>query len=190
MPKSESFVREEILQKIIAVFWDKGYHGTSMQDIVEASGLNRSSIYNSFGDKHQLFLEALKEYQKQSHDFSLSLLKSKQSPRQIIKSILESGTVRPTENSKKGCLLVNCTSEVNEDQAVKEFMTDNLNVMVSFLTELVREGQRLGEFGKSHGPDSLALYFFSALQGLKNTSLLVDNQKDIGEVIEMILSKD
>lgn len=189
MPKTETFIREEVLERVVKVFWDKGYNGASMQDIVDASGLNRSSLYNSFGDKHALFMTALKHYQEQHHKHTVSRLKSGQSPRKIIKSILESGTIEPNEDNRKGCLFVNCTPQSTQSDEVKDFLTDNMKVMVSFLTELVREGQRLQEFSKSFDPKTLALYFFSALQGLKTTSLLIENQEDIEEVIETILSK-
>ena len=47
MPRVEEFNREEVIGRAVEVFWDKGYHGASMQDLVDATGLNRSSIYTA-----------------------------------------------------------------------------------------------------------------------------------------------
>ena len=65
MPKSILFDRDETIAKVTSLFWEKGYHATSMQDLVDVTGLNRSSIYNSFGDKYNLFIESLKHYKKE-----------------------------------------------------------------------------------------------------------------------------
>ena len=64
MARPTDFDRNTVIQKAQEVFWTKGYNGTSMQDLVDATQLNRSSIYNSFGSKHDLFQETLKDYAK------------------------------------------------------------------------------------------------------------------------------
>ena len=62
MPKVKQFDEAEVLKKAKAVFTEKGYNGTSMDDLVQATGLSRSSIYDTFGDKHGLFLKTLDQY--------------------------------------------------------------------------------------------------------------------------------
>ena len=93
MAKPESFDRVDIIEKVTKVFWTKGYNGTSMQDIVDATGLNRSSIYNSFGDKHSLYLDTLKHYKKQAHKHSISNIINK-SPKDAIRNIFESNLLK------------------------------------------------------------------------------------------------
>ena len=66
MPRVEIFNREQVLDKMIAVFHNKGYNATSMQDLVDTSQLNRSSLNNSFGNKLAIFLECLKAYQQKA----------------------------------------------------------------------------------------------------------------------------
>ena len=67
MPKVETFNKEQVLNNVIRLFHEKGYNATSMQDLVDATGLNRSSIYNSFGSKKELFQESLKTYRAIAH---------------------------------------------------------------------------------------------------------------------------
>ena len=56
MPKTKQFDEAEVLEKAKELFTEKGYNGTSMDDLVQVTGLSRSSIYDTFGDKHGLFL--------------------------------------------------------------------------------------------------------------------------------------
>ena len=69
MPRSEVFNRDEVLEKAKNVFWLKGYNATSMQDLVNATGLNRSSIYNSFESKLNLYKLTLEKYQNEGVGF-------------------------------------------------------------------------------------------------------------------------
>jgi len=60
--RPREFEREEVVEKALGVFWRQGYQATSVQDLVEATGLNRGSLYDTFGDKHGLFLEVVEHY--------------------------------------------------------------------------------------------------------------------------------
>ena len=62
MARTVEFNECEIIDKAMNVFWEKGYQATSMQDLVDAMQINRSSIYNTFGDKHQLFMKCISSY--------------------------------------------------------------------------------------------------------------------------------
>lgn len=64
MARKLEFDRDQVLQKAMRLFWEKGYESTSMEDLVKTMEINRFSIYNSFGDKKALFLEALSHYQR------------------------------------------------------------------------------------------------------------------------------
>jgi len=74
MARLKEFNEEDALDKAVAIFWNKGYNGTSAQDLVTHLGLSRSSLYDTFGDKHSLFIKALQRYQKKSYDDVSSLL--------------------------------------------------------------------------------------------------------------------
>ena len=63
MPKVETFNRDLVITQATEVFHDKGYNAASMQDLVDATGLNRSSIYNSFVSKLNLYIDCLEAYQ-------------------------------------------------------------------------------------------------------------------------------
>ena len=64
MGRNKDFDEEELLEKAVNVFWKKGYNATSAQDLVDALGINRSSLYNTYTDKKTLFTKSLKHYQQ------------------------------------------------------------------------------------------------------------------------------
>src|ERR1700749_432635 len=90
MARIKEFDTNEVLDKAISLFWDKGYNACSMQDIVEGLGLSRSSIYETFGDKRQLFLDALKKYQRAGLEAREKDVTAASDVREVLKQIFES----------------------------------------------------------------------------------------------------
>src|SRR5213075_2124987 len=64
MARHKEFDRDEALQKAMEVFWSRGYEAASIQELVEHMGINRQSLYDTFGDKHALYLKALDRYRE------------------------------------------------------------------------------------------------------------------------------
>ena len=62
MPRPKSFDPDTVLAKAMTVFWEKGYDAASISDLTQAMGINRFSLYDTFGDKHTLYLKALDAY--------------------------------------------------------------------------------------------------------------------------------
>lgn len=62
MGRPKNFTREEVLKKAIPVFWNRGYADTSLQDLEEATGVNKSGLYSEFASKEEIFIEALRYY--------------------------------------------------------------------------------------------------------------------------------
>ncbi len=185
MPKSVLFDREEVINKVMRLFWRKGYNGTSMQELVDATGLNRSSFYNSFGDKFQLFEEALTSYQRMQNDKIEKISTGSTSPVESIKQLfyeVRDEIVTSIENN--GCFISNCTSELsNEDPRIRNFLVKNMEGVVKRFESLIKEAQKLGEIDTSRDPRALALYLFSSLQGLRVTSMIDPNIQGVTDEI-------
>ena len=62
MARSKEFDVDEVLLKAMHLFWDQGYENTSMQDLVKGMGIHKRSLYDTFGDKHTLFMKVLDRY--------------------------------------------------------------------------------------------------------------------------------
>ena len=185
MPKSVTFDRNKVVEDVMELFWKKGYNGTSMQDLVDVTGLNRSSFYNSFGDKFSLFEESLKYYQNQQDDFLNDFFEQAQSPKEAIISLFKGISKDVSEGNQKGCLITSCTSEMSYNPKVKDFLVDNKERVVKSFSSLIEKAQEAGQIVADKNPNTLALYLFSSLQGLRLTSMI---EPDIEGVTEEILA--
>jgi TetR/AcrR family transcriptional repressor of nem operon len=112
MARPKSFDEEAVLDQAIELFWERGYEGTSLADLETHLGLGRQSLYNTFGDKHGLFLKALERYHKENGDVALPGLIGPNAGldaiREFFRWSVESLT-SPTH--RRGCLLTNTISE-------------------------------------------------------------------------------
>jgi TetR/AcrR family transcriptional regulator, transcriptional repressor for nem operon len=64
MARHKEFDRDEALRKAMEVFWSRGYEAASIEDLVKHMGINRQSLYDTFGHKHALYLKALDRYRE------------------------------------------------------------------------------------------------------------------------------
>src|ERR1700746_1074478 len=107
----KQFDRDEVLARATALFWRRGYEATSIRDLVEATGINRGSIYGTFGDKQRLFLAVLDHYGEKIAKPMLATL-ADPDPRRAIELMFES-IIRRTSDHRfpRGCLNTNTSLE-------------------------------------------------------------------------------
>ncbi|MEP5611592.1 MAG: TetR/AcrR family transcriptional regulator, partial [Cyclobacteriaceae bacterium] len=178
----------DVLRNVTDLFWQRGYNGTSMQDLVDVTGLNRSSIYNSFGDKFQLFEESLKYYQKTQNNLLRTTFSEAESPKKAIMSLFRGISDDINAGNQRGCMLTACTSELGSEQPrIKDFLVENKERVVASFAALIEGAQQLGEISQDKESRTLALYLFSALQGLRVTSMIEPNLEGVTEQILSIL---
>lgn len=115
---------EVALAAAMNAFWEKGYESTSMSDLTEATGLHKASLYKTFGDKHQLFVSALKLYFKKSSKAQKDSRNGEENPINAIRNSVDTTINQCAEG--KGCLAVNSLIEVAPfdaeiDRILKQF---------------------------------------------------------------------
>lgn len=189
MPKSILFDKHQVIEKVTQLFWEKGYNGTSMQDLVDVTGLNRSSFYNTFkGGKFELLIEALKYYQtteKQRLDY---LKQMATTPREVIVLLFESVNEGFEKGNTKGCFIANSTAELaNLDANISIFLKNHMTNVVEVFKNLIQEGQKLGEIDENKNAETLAQYLYSSFQGLHIVSMIDKNPKHIRNISSQIL---
>ena len=111
--RPRTFDEEAVLDALTALFWRQGYEATSMADIVEASGLNKSSLYNTFGSKQELFATILDRYVDMRMQFLRETIEASGDGIDGLHRFLD--TMRgelDTEHGRNGCLCVNTTAEL------------------------------------------------------------------------------
>lgn len=106
------FDKNEALAAAINVFWSKGYEGSSMKDLTTAMGINAPSLYSTFGDKHQLYLQAIDSYTSNDDCGPLVAFESETNIKKAVQAFFESALEYATtnENGIQGCFLSTCVS--------------------------------------------------------------------------------
>ncbi len=189
MPKSTTFDRETVIAQVTELFWKKGFHATSMQDLVDATGLNRSSIYNTFGDKHQLFEESLKQYAIWQSYLTSKSLDNANSPLESIRHLFNAILINiKNDPHNKGCFFSNCTTELgNSDSGVQHLLIANKDAFVQLFENKLIQAKETGEIEPSKNPHALALYLYSSLHGLRVTAILSTDPKELDALVSQIL---
>lgn len=189
MPRKEDFNRAEVLDKAKNVFWLKGYNGTSMQDLVDAMGLNRSSIYNSFGNKLSLYQESLEHYKSETVAMREKVLQKDKNSLEII-GLMFLYAMRDIvgDTANKGCMIINCATELGSQyQEVSTLVQNNQNGLFEFFEKLVKSGQKEGSIRKDETSEMLAYYLASAFQGFRITGLNLKDEKALKGIIQNTL---
>ena len=167
MARPKAFDRETALQAALEVFWAKGYAGASADDLTGAMGIGRQSLYDTFGDKRRLYLEALTRYNTDNVAGHLSSLRAAASPRQGIEELLLQFANEPEDRRTRGCMGVNAICEFGQDPDVAEARRASGERLEAGLARLVENGQASGDIDASVDPRSAARFIAATLAGMK-----------------------
>lgn len=169
MPPEKQFNTDKALGAAMAAFWARGYEATSIQDLVDCMGINRGSLYATFGDKHSLFIQALRRYDAIHRGSWTAALAKTKSPRGAVAGAFEGAISAVLDaGSRDGCLLVNTALELSpHDREISEIVSEGLSEMESFFREMIEKGQASGEIPLSVAPVDTARSLLSLFIGLR-----------------------
>ncbi|MGB0384132.1 MAG: TetR/AcrR family transcriptional regulator [Ardenticatenaceae bacterium] len=189
MPRHKEFDQNKVLDKAIELFWRQGYHATSIQHLVAHLGISRSSLYDTFGDKHSLFLSALTRYTQQGSSHTKQVLGTKLGYEAI--ELLFEGLVEQAVNDSlcRGCFIANSTTElaVNDDQVANKVYRNRCDYEALFYDFLVR-AQANGEVSAKHDARALARFLFSAIQGIAVIAKTRPERQVLEDIVNVTLS--
>jgi len=191
MARPKEFDTEEALEKAIDLFWAKGFNACSMQDVVEGLGLSRSSIYETFGDKRQLFLASLKKYQQEGVEVMRHKLGATTDIQQTFKDMFYA--FLPTGLNgylKKSCFMVNAGIELApHDPEIAALVQANTMEMEEILSAAIQKGQDAGQISRNLDAIALGRFIFSTLSGLYvSTASGTTDRTKLEDIIKVALS--
>lgn len=168
MARPREFDREEVLEQAMQVFWSKGFVATSMRDLTSAMGLSKSSLYDTFGSKHDLFLESIDYYRDNITVQVKSVAELEKPASQVIMAVLSRAVDRILQpNGRRGCFLNNCAVEVGPtDPDAAARCRAGLSMMEETFLRLVFRAQSEGDISSDRNPQSLARYLTSTVNGI------------------------
>jgi TetR/AcrR family transcriptional repressor of nem operon len=189
MPKVKQFNKEKVLEAASEIFKQKGYNGTSIDEILKATGLSRSSLYDSFKDKHSLYLEALEFYRVRETQAYESLAEKKlngfQKVELLFKEVVNHLVNNPNDN---GCLMVNAAAEMSKhcektNQVICNNKENVQDLFASWLTDAEESHViKLSKPAKAYSP-----FLFNALCGLKVMSQSGATRSELNNVVKVTL---
>ena len=189
MARQKEFEREEVLEKALEVFWCKGYNATSFQTLTEGMSINRQSIYDTYGDKHTLFIEALNYYYKKNTASVAAHFEQDKPVKELLKSFFDKTIVDASaEKKNKGCFLQNVTMEmVPHDKEVVAIVNQHMEDLTKVFQSLITRGVKSGEIVSSQTSSALAMYLVNTTQGLITMGKTITEKKKLQSVVNVAI---
>ncbi len=190
MSRPIEFDRQEVLLKAMMVFNQKGYAASSIQDLLDAMGLNRGSLYAAFGDKRALYMEALNLYERLSVDGFEGFLSAGESPIRNIQAFFDMTFLGlAQEQLRAGCFFVNTIVEMTDiDQDLVDTAGSKLDRLEAALEKALERAQETGELSRDKDPVAIARFLGTAIKGLRVTCKQNQDKEVIGNIIKTALS--
>ncbi len=170
MSRKKQFAVDDAKQKAMQTFWSQGYRGTSLQDLVENMGINRASLYDTFGDKYALFIETLHNYNDTYAKPFFTRIRKTNSPRQAIIALFDEicdGVSKGEEQN--GCYIVNTALEMSPHDKKVARIVNRIFAYVekNFFRQMIVQGQAMGEISQEVVPETTSRTLLSLLIGLR-----------------------
>ncbi|MGF1624019.1 MAG: TetR/AcrR family transcriptional regulator [Alphaproteobacteria bacterium] len=168
MPWEKQFDREAVLDRVMQLFWSRGYEATSMQDIVESTSVNRGSLYATYGDKHALYLAALRMYDERMRRDMLAELEANFEPREAIRRLFLKFTEQASpDGSNRGCFMTNTALELAaHDREARQIVANAQEQIQAFLERMIATSQAQGTIGGHANARDVARGLLASLIGL------------------------
>jgi TetR/AcrR family transcriptional repressor of nem operon len=183
------FDRDEVLDLAMALFWERGYEATSIQDLVEATGVNRGSLYATFGNKKRLFLAVLDQYADKVGKPLMAQLEDPD-PRRAIERMFESIIRRTSDPSwPRGCLNTNTSLECpNSGDQISRKIAERLGQQESAIYRVLRRAQAEGVLDPAQDARALARFFMGVAQALNVVNKALADPAILRDMVKVAMS--
>jgi TetR/AcrR family transcriptional regulator, transcriptional repressor for nem operon len=190
MPRIKAFDETEIIEKATKLFQLKGYEGTSMQDLIDTLGISRSSLYDTFGDKHQLYLKTLNAYCRDNAYALVAKAENIENPLVFIQDIFTSIIEQSKKDvEKRGCYVVNTIVEFSQRNTdVTQIVDANNKAFEKMLEKLIVKAQVKKQIAANKNPKQISKFLFTTIYGLRVSSKTNTSIKELKDVAAMALS--
>lgn len=182
MPRTKNYNEQEVIEKAMNLFWRNGYENTSMNMLEKEMGINKFSIYSSFGSKHGVFLESLKSYRAKTSVIFEKFQKASNGVQDIKDFFYDSVNVSCQIGNQKGCLVTNTYNEFSESEDL--IIKDQVNVFMKDLKNMFIEKLRMDSTKDEDTVQRQANFLFLAKHGLA-AAARVNSEREIEDYIEM-----
>jgi AcrR family transcriptional regulator len=164
--RPRSFDREQALERAMEVFWGKGFEGASLSDLTDAMGINPPSLYAAFGDKEQLFIEAMERYQRRAGE-SCPYCDEPTARAAIEKLLLYMAHELTSAEHPRGCLMALAAATSNSASSrLKEALAAKRMASRARLKQRIERGMKEGDVPAGTDAGALADFFSTIMSGM------------------------
>jgi len=190
MPRVKLFDEQEVLTKAMNLFWKQGYSATSVQDLVSHLGINRASLYDTFGDKEQLFKKSFALYRKSNIEGLIQFFKTHPDVKHGFSELFDIAIQESIlDKETKGCFVVNTTTElIPNDKSLIKVIEDNKRDFENLFYEYLQKGKDKGQLKTNHDLRSLASLLFILYNGIKVVSKINPQKEELKSSIDLALT--
>ena len=183
MGRPKSFVESDALEKALDLFWQRGYNGVGLTELLDSIGIARQSLYDTFGNKRQLFVRTIEHYRDTRLAGALALLERDGSPIQNLKDLMRFFERLALDKRARGCLVANSLVELGpHDPEIRELLAQTLGLLEKSITKALRRAQRAGEVPADRSPRAIARALTNALIGMAVTGKLAQSRSTVEDI--------
>jgi TetR/AcrR family transcriptional repressor of nem operon len=174
--RPKQFDPEAAVEQAMQVFWRKGYAATTPQDLVDALGIGKGSLYNAFGSKHALFELALRRYRDSQGVALLKMLEESGSVKDRLRRTLRVLAEMDVPGAdRRGCMAVNAAAELaGTDESATDLVRRMFDRMEEVFRSLIEEGLRSGEIAAGRDARAMGSLLLNAAVGLRLMARITD----------------
>ena len=186
MGRPKQFDPDAAVERAMDVFWRKGYAATTPQDLVDALGIGKGSLYNTFGSKHELFERALRRYRDSQAVALIEMLEEsgpvKERLRAALWLLVEMDLADP---DRRGCMAVNTAAELaGTDEVATELVRRMFDRTEEAFSALVEKGQRAGEIAAGRDARAVGSLLLTTVVGLRLMARVAEGPERLSRVID------
>jgi TetR/AcrR family transcriptional repressor of nem operon len=187
MGRPVEFIHTEVIDKAVDAFWRDGYEAISSNELADAMGVAKSSLYNSYGSKKGVLLHAIEHYSGDVSEYVRSL-GSAQDLAACVREFIIDMTAEPAR--EHGCLLVNMATELGaRDQEIRERVQEGFSTVQKSFAALLKVAQKEGLLSAELDPQSYALSLVTGIAGIRVLAKSGFTRKQLSPFIDLLLSK-
>ena len=166
--RPRSFDPQRALESAMALFWERGFACASLQDLLRATGLSKSSLYQTFGSKRELFAHCIRHYSQSRAAQMREQLGAAPTALDFLRACFAEIAATGSAQARHGCLVMNTASEFAQSDAdIAALVGDSLAGFRSVFREAVERARREGDIPADSDCAALADYLLSSVSGLR-----------------------
>jgi len=183
-----SFNHDEALDKALQVFWSHGYEGASMAELTAAMGMNKPSIYAAFGNKEELFRQALNKYLNGPVSYIKEAMAQPTSKEAVEMLLTKSAELLCGCDSPRGCMIVQGALTVGQTgEIIKQELVSYRQGFESMLKKRFDQAKKESDLAKNVDTAKLAKYVATLHQGISVQASSGANKKELLGVVQMVI---